>query len=166
MPAIKLYDRTAAVNYAHRWAHSRNPAFYAFDELGGDCTNFASQCLYAGAGIMNFTPTFGWYYKSADNRAPAWSGVTYFYNFLTRSKASRGPFAIQVSLGELEPGDFVQLRFTPDGPFGHNPVVVAVLGPEPEQILVATHSEDSDNRPLSSYPYEAVRCLHILGVRL
>lgn len=166
MPAIKPYDRTAAVNYAHRWAHNRNPAFYAFDELGGDCTNFASQCLYAGAGIMNFTPTFGWYYKSADNRAPAWSGVTYFFNFLTRSRASRGPFAIQVFMGELEPGDFVQLRFTPGGSFSHNPVVVAVLGPEPEQILVAAHSEDSDNRPLSSYPYEAVRCLHILGVRL
>ena len=50
------YDRQAAVDYAHRWAYHRNPNFYNFDELGGDCTNFASQCLYAGTGVMNYTP--------------------------------------------------------------------------------------------------------------
>ena len=48
MPLIP-YDRSAAVTYAHRWAFGRNPRYYNFDELGGDCTNFASQCLYAGA---------------------------------------------------------------------------------------------------------------------
>ena len=55
------YDREAAVAYARRFALSRNPAYYDFSDLGGDCTNFASQCIYAGAGIMNYTPTFGWY---------------------------------------------------------------------------------------------------------
>ena len=29
---------------------SRNPAYLDFHGLGGDCTNFVSQCLYAGAG--------------------------------------------------------------------------------------------------------------------
>ena len=38
-----LYDRRAAVLYAHRWAYGRNPAFYDYEGLGGDCTNFASQ---------------------------------------------------------------------------------------------------------------------------
>ena len=56
------YDRRAAVEYAHRWAYGRNPEFYDYEEIGGDCTNFASQCLYAGSRIMNFTPTYGWYY--------------------------------------------------------------------------------------------------------
>ena len=42
-----LYDRRAAVLYAHRWAYGRNPAFYDYEHLGGDCTNFASQCIYA-----------------------------------------------------------------------------------------------------------------------
>ena len=69
------YDRKAAVRYAHQWAFSRNPAFYDYEELGGDCTNFASQCLYAGTGVMNFTPTFGWYYIDANQKAPAWTGV-------------------------------------------------------------------------------------------
>lgn len=56
---ILNYDREAAVAYAKRWAFSRNPAFYDFSRIGGDCTNFASQCIYAGAKVMNFTPTFG-----------------------------------------------------------------------------------------------------------
>lgn len=165
MSKIKTYDRSAAVRYAHRWAHERNPAFYNFNELGGDCTNFASQCLYAGSGVMNYTTDYGWYYKNVNNRAPAWTGVPYFYNFLTRKKLDSGPFASEVSISELKAGDFVQLRFSADAPFSHTPIVVAVLGPYPEGILLAAHSQDSDFRPLSTYPYEGVRCLHILGVR-
>ena len=165
MPDIRPYDRAAAVAYAHRWAHSRNPDYYNFDEIGGDCTSFASQCLYAGAGVMNFTPTFGWYYRNIRDRAPAWTGVPYFYNFLTRTAASRGPFAVQAPLEQAQPGDFVQLRFASDAPFTHTPVVVAVLGKTPQEILVAAHSLDSDFRPLSTYPYEALRLIHILGVR-
>ena len=50
-----------------------NPKYYNFQNIGGDCTNFASQVLYAGSGIMNYTPTFGWYYINVNDRAPAWT---------------------------------------------------------------------------------------------
>ena len=89
--AFALYDRRAAVLYAHRWAYGRNPAFYDYEHLGGDCTNFASQCIYAGSGVMNFTPTFGWYYIDPDQKAPAWTGVPYLYNFLVAGGANRRP---------------------------------------------------------------------------
>lgn len=46
-----LYDRRAAVLYAHRWAYGRNPAFYDYEGLGGDCTNFASQCAFMPAAV-------------------------------------------------------------------------------------------------------------------
>lgn len=86
------YDRRAAFEYARMWAFRRNPRYYNFDGIGGDCTNFASQCIYAGAAVMNFTPTFGWYYIDINNRAPAWTGVEYLYNFLTDNEGE-GPFA-------------------------------------------------------------------------
>ena len=105
------YNRFAAVAYAHRWAYGRNPRFYDYEEIGGDCTNYASQCLYAGTGVMNFTPTFGWYYINANEKAPAWTGVEYFRNFLLRDEVSPGPVGQEVSLEELLPGDFVQLSF-------------------------------------------------------
>lgn len=104
----RVYDRQAAVAYARRWALGRNPAYYDFENLGGDCTNFASQCLYAGAAVMNYTPTMGWYYRSVGDRAPAWSGVEYLYNFLINNR-SVGPYARVVEQQEVQPGDLVQL---------------------------------------------------------
>ena len=53
MRFLQDYDRKAAVLYAHAWAYGRNPAFYDYEQVGGDCTNFASQCIFAGCGIMN-----------------------------------------------------------------------------------------------------------------
>ena len=50
-----MYDRAKAVAYAHQWAYSRNPAYYDFSAIGGDCTNFVSQCLRAGGAPMNYT---------------------------------------------------------------------------------------------------------------
>ena len=157
---ILYYDRAAAVAYARKWAFGRNPKFYDFSKIGGDCTNFASQCIYAGAGVMNFTPTFGWYYKSVNDRTPSWTGVEYLYNFLTANDGA-GPFAEEVSLDKLEIGDVVQLGKA-TGDFYHSPIVV---GFRRGQILIAAHSYDAYNRPLSSYSYEKVRVIHILGVR-
>ncbi len=160
------YNRRAAVAYAHRWAYGRNPLFYDYEEIGGDCTNYASQCLYAGTGVMNFTPTFGWYYINANEKAPAWTGVEYFRNFLVRDEVSQGPVGREVSLEELLPGDFIQLSFK-EGVFSHTPIVVAIGTPAtPQNILLAAHSYDADFRPLSTYPYEELRCLHILGAYL
>ena len=32
-----------------------------------------------------------------------------------------------------------------------------------DEILVAAHSQDADYRPVTSYPYESIQFLHILG---
>lgn len=157
------YDRAAAVAYAHRWAFARNPQFYDYETIGGDCTNFASQCLYAGTGIMNYTPVFGWYYIDANQKSPSWTGVPYLFDFLMRAQTSAGPAGEEVSMEQIRPGDLLQLSF--DGiQYKHTPVVVAVGRPvTPETILVAAHSDDADDRPLRSYPYKAVRFIHIAG---
>lgn len=166
MPLVVPYDRAAAIAYAHRWAYQRNPAYYNYDDLGGDCTNFASQCLFAGTGVMNFTPDLGWYYLDANRKSPSWTGVPYFYNFLTRKDPSPGPFGVETTLDQLLPGDFVQLRFRGDR-FGHTPIIVEMGFPAtPENTLVAAHSEDADYRPLSTYTYEEVRFLHIIAAFL
>ena len=103
------YNRQRAAGYARRWAFGRNPAYYDFSYLGGDCTNFASQCIFAGAGVMNYTPTLGWFYRSANDRTPSWTGVEQLYNFLT-SNRGRGPQGRVVPLSEIRAGDIVQLR--------------------------------------------------------
>lgn len=157
------YDRKAAVLYAHQWAYGRNPKFYDYEDLGGDCTNFASQCIFAGSGIMNFTPTFGWYYIDSNQKSPSWTGVPYLYNFLTRMGASIGPMGEPCRLEDLRPGDLIQLSFQGEE-FQHSPIVVSVGWPVTrENVLVAAHSYDADSRPLSSYRYKKSRFLHITG---
>ena len=156
----KPYNRQAAVAYAQKWALDRNPRYYDFQNIGGDCTNFVSQCLFAGAGVMNFTPTFGWYYLSPSNRAPAWTGVVYLYNFLTTNR-SVGPYARVVSPEDIEQGDIIQLGNS-NGNFYHSLLVTAVT----PEILICTHTYDALNAPLSSYFFDQARFLHIEGVRV
>lgn len=162
---IVPYNRRAAVEYAHRWAYGRNPRYYDYEEIGGDCTNFASQCLYAGSKVMNFTPTYGWYYIDANNKSPSWTGVPYFYNFLTRTEKTVGPFGVETTIEYMLPGDFVQLRFEGREVFSHTPVIVSAGNPPTLQnILVAAHSIDADWRPVDTYSFDEIRFLHVLGV--
>ena len=154
------YDRQAAVEYARKWAFSRNPAYYNFNGIGGDCTNFASQCLFAGCRVMNFTPDIGWFYRSSNDRSAAWTGVEYFYNFFVNHDGV-GPYAREVPVSEVRPGDVVQLARA-NGDFYHTPFITAIR----PTILVAAHSEDSLDRPLYSYNFASLRFLHIEGVRI
>lgn len=159
------YNRKNAVDYAHKWAMKRNPAYFNFTGLGGDCANFASQCIYAGAGIMNYTPTFGWFYINSYNRAPAWSGVKYLQNFLLRTTKNAGPYAEIYPTEKLDIGDIIQLG-TSDGTFYHTLIVVSTdhTG-DISKLLVACHTYDSDYRPLSTYSFGQLKCMHIVGVR-
>ena len=161
----KEYDRAKAVEYAHRWAYFRNPAYYDFSAIGGDCTNYASQCIFAGSGVMNFTPTFGWYYIDINDRAPAWTGVKYLYNFLVNNTGA-GPYGREVSISEVRPGDVCQLIID-EADWQHTPVIIAVgrNARTYSNIWVAAHSYDCDCRPLSSYAIKEVRFIHIDGVR-
>lgn len=158
------YDREKAVAYAHEWAFLRNPRYGAFDEIGGDCTNFISQCLYAGCGQMNPTPHTGWYYYSMGKRSPSWTSVFFLHRFLMENRGS-GPYAMCTPLGVARPGDVIQLAFV-ESRFTHSCIVVET--PDPSDIggiLVAAHTIDCDFRPLKTYPFQEARLLSILGAR-
>ena len=159
------YDRRAAAAYARYWAYRRNHQYFDFSGIGGDCTNYASQCIFAGAGVMNETPVFGWFYRTANDRTPSWTGVQYLYDFLTRNLGP-GPFASETALSRLEVGDVVQLAAGDRQDYHHTPVVVRIDGePTLATVMVSAHSYDCDCRTLSTYPINKLRCLHIEGVR-
>ena len=130
-----MYDAQRAIEYAARWAHGRNPRWGDFTLLGGDCTNFASQCLYAGGCPMAYAPE-GWFYRSMRDRAPAWSGCRELRRYLLQS--GRGQPA-EVAL----PGDLI---FLSDGRRVYHVVVAIRGGADP---LVAAHTRDAYLAPLS-----------------
>ena len=168
MLITKPYNRERAVEYALRWALDRNPLFIDFTGIGGNCTNFVSQCVLAGSCTMNYTPDFGWYYISPEDRAPAWSSVDYFFDFITQSplfaaqNGGVGPFATVVGRADVRPGDVIQYA-NAAGDWYHTVLVTALDG---EEILVSAQSNDAKNRPLSSYTNAVqYRFLRVEGVR-
>ena len=161
MLVVKPYNRENAVAYARKYAFSQNSLFANFAGIGGNCTNFVSQCIYAGSCEMNYKPTFGWYYISLDDRSPSWSGVEYFYNFIIEN-SDVGPFGRVATSDELENGDVIQLARNEEG-YYHTLLVVGFDG---EDILVAAQTDNAYARPLSTYDYDYARYIKILGVRL
>lgn len=168
MIVSKEYNRERAVEYARKWALSRNPLFFDFTGGGGNCTNFVSQCLLAGSLVMDSTETFGWYYVDVNNRAPAWTGVREFYefmcglgDFMPRSER-QGPFCEEVMRERAEIGDVVQLANN-RGVFYHS---LIISGFENGGILVCAQSNDALDRPLSTYSYASARFLHVQGVNI
>lgn len=154
------YDRKKALEYAKEWAFKRNPQYINFENIGGDCTSYVSQCIYAGCGAMNFTPIYGWYYKSSYDRSPSWSGVEFLFNFLINNK-SVGPFGIETDINSVKPADIIQLGNI-EGQYYHNLFINKI---DDNDIFVSAHSMNSYMRPLTSYNFEKIKCIHIAGAR-
>lgn len=154
------YDRNSAVDYALKWALSRNPEYYDFQNIGGDCTNYISQCIYAGTDTMNFTKNTGWYYINLEKRAPAWTSVNFLYQFLTTNMGP-GPFGEVTDLDNIELGDIIQLKTIQD--YYHHSCIVTRKNND--KIFVCAHSYDVINKPLFSYNIKDLRPIHIEGYR-
>ena len=155
---MSKYNREKVYEYAKKWAYSRNPKYYNYDPIGGDCTNFVSQCIFAGYGKMNYNKNNGWYYIDANNKSPSWTGVEFLYQFLI-SNRGEGPSGKKSIIDELKIGDIIQLSF--DGiKFSHSLVVVK-NGKTTNDTLVATHTFDNFGKKVADYDYHHYRCIHI-----
>lgn len=156
----KIYNRQKCVEYANKWALSRNPKYYDYEKIGGDCTNFISQCIYAGSGVMNYN---SWYYKNANEKSPSWTGVEFLYNFLINNK-SIGPRGIEVAQNQIQLGDVIQLSSNGVS-FTHSLMVVRINNVNYlSDIFINTHSYDALWRPVSTYDFKKIRFIHIADI--
>ncbi len=118
------YNRSKAVEYAERWWNGENPKFKAF-EL--NCTNFVSQCLWAGGAPMKPSSdrAKGWWYRFEQpvNWSFSWSVAHSLRWYLPSSHS--GLRAREVSIAdELQAGDVICYDFSGDGRWQHNAIVV------------------------------------------
>lgn len=160
---IKAYNRQEAVLYAKKWALLRNPKYYDFDPIGGDCTNFISQCIYAGSKTMNYNKVNGWYYINGNKKSPSWSGVPYLYKFLTTNKGV-GPRGREVKQNQIQIGDIAQLAFY-NNVYGHSLLIINIEDiNDLNKIAIATHTYDVLEKKIGEYNYEKIRFIHIDNV--
>lgn len=137
-----MYDRIRAVRYADAWWDGTHPRYPRFSD---DCTNFVSQCLYAGGLPMWGEPNraVGWWFRFGAEPlwSYSWSTAHALYLVLT------GPFGGHVVLDptELKIGDVIFYDWNGQGTFHHSTIVTdfdAVGEP-----LVNAHTIDSYHRP-------------------
>lgn len=121
------YRRDKAVAYAEQWWNEPNPSFLAFEE---DCTNYVSQCIFAGSAPMNYTGKreLGWWYKGMVNKQEAWSYSWAVANSLERYLRvnTSGLRAEQVDdPTELQLGDVIFYDWDGNGNIQHSTIVTA-----------------------------------------
>lgn len=171
--AWHAYDRSAARTYADTWgkwqanpAYHRNPAYFNFDNYGGDCTNYASQVIYAGAPQMDNTGSYQWYYYSVSNRSPSWTDVSQLYTYLTNNTWT-GPYGSNSNMCSMDRGDIIQLKN--GSSWFHSLVVVHSYYPnrcwDPSYIWYNCHTVDRYHYPLSYVSGYTKRYIHINGWR-
>lgn len=145
MPQVERvsYDRAAAVAYAERWWNDSNPRFRHFDV---DCSNFVSQCLWAGGFPMEGAPLAGrgWWYIGDGGPGDRWSYSWAVAHSLRWYLAQSRRVEEKGLARELLPGDVISYDFDGDDRWEHSTVVVGYDDGEP---LVNAHTDNSRQRP-------------------
>lgn len=141
-----VYRREAAAAYADEWWDSFNPEFEAFEV---DCTNYISQCLFAGGAPINYTGKreSGWWYKGYIGSKEAWSYSWAVANSLQRylATSTSGLRASEMQRADqLELGDCIIYDWDGNGVYQHSTIVTAFdAGGMP---LVNAHTTPSRHR--------------------
>ncbi|AWK51391.1 hypothetical protein DIC82_10280 [Clostridium beijerinckii] len=143
------FNISEACNYAETFALNPNPNYKSFEDIGGDCTNFISQILYAGG--VKQTKAWSPYTNS-------WIRVEDIYLYLTTNKlATKLPNETSLSKGCL-----IQFYTPQIGRFFHNGFITYEL--PNNDYLYCCHSYNKLNYPLSEiFPnrYPTLRALKI-----
>lgn len=170
------YNRDAAVEYAVNWVGKRNYTgqYLAYDDYGGNCQNFASQCLFAGGLAMDYkgTSTCHWKFYSqtlnetstARGRSYSWTGVDPFYSYCYYNTDTGIIAETEWGTAYTQKGDIIQVGAMAQ--WRHSLVVTDVEYDEngyATEIIVASNTADRLNYPLSAYIYTAPRLIHIVG---
>jgi hypothetical protein len=100
------YDRVRALRYAELWWNGANPSF---PNLADDCTNFISQCLWAGQMPIRggSTRASGWWYQfgtkdPSENWSYSWTTSQALYLYLLHKvNASQVKNARDLRIGDL-----------------------------------------------------------------
>lgn len=121
------YDRQKAVAYADRYWNRANPAYLEFEV---DCTNYISQCLFAGGAPMNYTGKreAGWWYRGRQDGRELWSfswAVAHGLEQLLRSSRSGLRAQLLEAPDQLDLGDVIIYDWDGDGRYQHSVIVTA-----------------------------------------
>ncbi|MDO4198836.1 MAG: amidase domain-containing protein [Erysipelotrichaceae bacterium] len=168
------YNRDAAVAYADQYFNTRNPDWYNFDEIGGNCQNYASQAILAGGIPMDYTGAGQWKCygasstvmpeidnsENASGRTASWVNVNYFYEYAINNTGYGMAAENVLNIFFAEPGDIIQVSYNDANNMAHTTIVSKVVD---GHALVDSNSIDMKDYPIEAYVYPYRRLIKILG---
>ncbi|MBI4856975.1 MAG: amidase domain-containing protein [Acetobacterium woodii] len=173
------YQPEAAVNYAMTWVDPektlRNLAqFGVYDDVGGNCNNYISQCLNAGGIPMDifgdeFTQ-WKWYSDELNldeiesGRSPAWAGVNEFYLYARENTGYGLSAVVDENVYSGAVGDILQFGY--DNQWLHSVIITQVIKDQDGKVvdyLINSNTTDRISYPASAYGYPQQRLIKILG---
>lgn len=144
------FNSSKAVEYARKYALNYNIDYQDLNDIGGDCSNFISQCLHYGG--LPKTGTWKPYTSS-------WINVNPLYYYLIKNG-----YAKELPINSnFKAGNIIQFFSNSKGYFTHTGIITKVL--PYGDYLYCCHSYDKLDYPLSYiYPtfYNRFRILDIL----
>lgn len=136
---MPLYNRSDAVRYATKYALVWNPSFRDFNNM--DCTNFVSQCLFAGGWPMMEWPLNWWSTDSESSKA--WASASLFGKYMQEYR-----IAVECKREELAPGDILT-NAKPGNDFNHFMFVTGIGGGSKRDVFYSAHSYKKLNYSLA-----------------
>lgn len=158
-----IYNREKASEYGQDYGLKMNSNYMNYENDGGDCTNFTSQCLRAGGINMDYEGEYQWYWQSDYFRTPSWTSAKAFRIYALNNNGSPvqlGLKAYETVFEEIDLGDIVQYTEAT-----HSMIVTGCIydseksvdqWKEKIDVLISQHSGKEGGRlvnyPLSSKP--------------
>ena len=172
------YNREKAVAYSNNWVGEnkvvRNPDYSNYSDFGGNCQNYASQCILAGGVPMDcvgdYNAQWKWYddemsyYEEENGRSGSWAGTEYFYEYCNNNRGFGLVAKTDLNIFSAQPGDVIQ--YVVDGWARHSVVVSKVIYDDNGnvvEIFINSNTTDRKNYPLTAYGYTDIRLIHIVG---
>ncbi len=172
------YNAEAALAYSYEWAGKyemkRNMHYLAYDEYGGNCNNFTSQCLFASGIPMDLSGDiyhqWKWYgddingYSTPYGRTMSWTGVDFFWQYCSEN-GGRGIVAeCGGNIYSARPGDILQ--YVDNNVGVHSVIITKVIYDDYGNVvdfLINSNTTDKVDCPMSIYGYTDFRLIRIAG---
>ena len=158
------YDRAVAYDYLMAYCDKRNPAWYAYDEVGGNCMNFGSQVLLAGGIPEDEKGDEEWYWDGQNDLDLSWINVGRFYDYCRDNEGFGLVADTEAGYYTGEVGDVLIVGFA--GDHRHTTVISHVVKDETGDTvdyLISCNTTNYRDFPASAYYYTFHRLIKIYG---
>ena len=165
------YDREKAVAYAEQFWRLRNGAWADFSVRGGNCQNYASQCLLEGGIPMDYEGDAQWYsirfedfMDSMEGRTTSWAAVRYFRDYAEKNQGYGLAAAVEQPYFSGEAGDILQMGVEENT--HHTTVITRLLTDEQGNTvdyLLCSNTANLKDFPAAAYPYPYRNLIKIYG---